>query len=88
MRLWFVTKRREFKQELKHLFDQGYYRFSIDGKQYKFTDSVQIDELSLGKTYKHTIDVLLDIFEPTDDEMPRLQESIEQSEELSDGLIK
>ena len=82
------NKKGEFKQELKHLFDQGYYRFSIDGKQYKFTDSVQIDELSLGKTYKHTIDVLLDIFEPTDDEMPRLQESIEQSEELSDGLIK
>lgn len=78
----------EFKQELLHLFEQGYYRFVIDKQEYKFKKSEEIEALGLKKTYKHTIDVLLDMFTVCEDEMPRLQESIERAEELSDGLIK
>jgi excinuclease ABC subunit A len=78
----------EFKSDLKHYFEQGFYRFEIDGKQYKFSDPKEIDDLKLGKTYKHTIDVLVDSLIAEDEERPRIQESVEKAEQLSGGLVK
>ncbi len=37
----------------------------------------EIKELKLKKTYKHTIDILVDAIEVTQDERSRLQEAVE-----------
>lgn len=78
----------EFKQNLKHLFEQGFYRFEIDGKPYKFANPEEIEALQLGKTYKHTIDVLIDALTPHEEERPRIQEAVEKAEQLAEGLVK
>src|SRR5579864_2941875 len=50
----------EFVKELIALFDKGYYRIIIDGNRYKFKSHDEIRSLKLKKSYKHTIDVIID----------------------------
>lgn len=78
----------EFKNKLLHFFKQGYYRFKIDGKMYKFSDEQEIQELKIAKTYKHDIDIIIDAITVEPDEKPRLQESVEQASKLTAGLVK
>jgi len=78
----------EFKNTLLYLFEQGYYRFIIDGKATKFADLEQIKNSDLKKTYKHSIDVLIDSFHVTQEELARLTESIEAAANLAKGLTK
>lgn len=78
----------EFKNTLLYLFEQGYYRFTIDGKLVKFADIEQINNTDLKKTYKHSIDVLIDSFKITHDELSRLTESIEAASGLAKGMTK
>lgn len=78
----------EFKHTLEHLFEQGFYRFVIDNKQYKFSSIDEIKALSLAKTYKHTIDALIDSVEVFEEEQARIQESIETASKLAHGLVK
>ncbi len=78
----------EFKNELRHFYNQGFYQAIIDGKSYSFASLEEIDDLSLGKTYKHSIDIIIDSFMPAADEQTRLQEAIEKAEECSGGFIK
>lgn len=81
-------KKGEFKQLLLQLYQQGYYRFTIDGKNYKFTSEDAIKDLMLAKTYKHTIDLLIDVIEVNNQERARLQEDVEKSFTLASGLCK
>ncbi len=81
-------KKGEFVHKLKELFAGGYYRFLIDGRRYKFKSKDEIDQLKLKKTFKHTIDVLLDQVDVSKDELPRLQEAIKVAFTLSDGVCK
>ena len=48
---------------LLHTFKKGFYRFAIDGKTYRFKSEDDIKNLKLGKTYKHSIDFLIDAIE-------------------------
>lgn len=81
-------KKGEFKQLLLQMYQQGYYRFTIDGHNYKFTSEDAIKDLKLAKTYKHTIDLLIDMVEVTHEERARLQEDVEKSFSLASGLCK
>jgi excinuclease ABC subunit A len=81
-------KRGEFKNELQGLFEKGFYRFSIDGKLRRFTDSKQITALRLAKRVPHTIDVILDRLQVHGDEQQRMQEGIEKAFSLARGLCK
>lgn len=83
-----IAKKGEFIQQLQELFTQGYYRFVIDGKKYRFTALDEIKSLKLGKTYKHSVDILLDVLEINNDERSRLQESVERSFALAHGFCK
>ncbi len=83
-----IAKKGEFIQQLQELFTQGYYRFNIDGKKYRFTNVEEIMGLKLGKTYKHSIDLLLDVLEVSSQERSRLQESVERSFSLAQGFCK
>ncbi|MGE0206504.1 MAG: excinuclease ABC subunit UvrA, partial [Candidatus Babeliales bacterium] len=81
-------KKGEFKNELLQLYKQGYYRFVIDGASYRFTAEDEIKNLDLAKTYKHTIDILIDMVDVAADESARLQEDIEKSFALANGMCK
>ncbi|MFH1644007.1 MAG: excinuclease ABC subunit UvrA [bacterium] len=81
-----IQKKGEFAVQLKKIFEDGFYRFLIDGKNYRFENLKQIEELDLFKTYKHDIYVLIDNFKIEKEEAARLQEAIEKAFKLSGGL--
>lgn len=81
-------KKGTFEKELHDLFAKGYYRFLIDGKQYRFRSEDEIKQLKLKKTFKHTIDILLDAIEINKDEQSRVQEGIEKAFNLTKGICK
>ena len=83
-----VQKKGEFIQELLQLFAQGFYRFSIDGKAYKFRSPEEIKDLKLKKTFKHDIDVLLDACTVSDETKFRLEEGVKKAFELSGSACK
>lgn len=83
-------KKGEFKNELADFLAKGFYRFIIDGKMHKISHVSEIEKLDLKKTYKHTIDVLLDniTIDQDDDCLARIQESVQKSFDFTDGLCK
>ncbi len=83
-----TEKKGEFVHELEALFNQGFYRFRIDGANYKFQSIDDIKALKLQKTYKHTIDLLIDSIEITKSERARLQEAIETAFKLAVGTCR
>ena len=84
-----IERKGEFVHELAEFFQQGFYRFVIDGKTYKFKTSDEIAQLKLKKTYKHTIDILIDSFTiDSSDSLARLQEGISRSFSLAEEMCK
>ena len=81
-----VQKKGEFVHELKRYFDNGYFRFIIDGKQYRFVNAKELETLDLEKRYKHTISIVLDKIRVTQEEITRLQEAIEKAFSINKGL--
>src|SRR5579863_2878195 len=78
----------EFVKELTSLFDKGYYRIIIDSELYKFRSHDEIKALKLKKSYKHTIDVIIDALEVNHEDSARLQEAVEKSFKLAAGTCK
>ncbi len=78
----------EFKEELKQWYQQGFYRFLINDRLYKFANIEEVEKIKLSKTSKHTIDILIDQVTVTTEEQSRIQESIEHSLMLAKGLVK
>ncbi len=83
-----VSKKGEFVQELLAYFKKGFYRFVIDGKNYRFKSEDEIKHLKLGKTYKHSIDLLIDAIEVSDQEKSRLNEAVETAGKFTQGMCK
>jgi excinuclease ABC subunit A len=81
-----VHKKGEFVALLMHHYQQGFYRFRIDGTVHRFKSVDQIKDLKLAKTYKHSIDILIDMVEVSVQERPRLVESIEKAFALANGI--
>jgi excinuclease ABC subunit A len=83
-------KKGEFKSELAEFLGKGFYRFIIDGKMHKIAHVSDIEKLDLKKTYKHTIDVLVDslTIDQDDDCLARVQEAVQKSFDFTDGLCK
>ncbi len=87
-------KKGEFKDLLENLLSKGYRNVKVDGELIELGKK----EIKLAKTYKHTIDVLVDTIEIKGEELndpvykanlkSRLTNSLEQSLGLSDGLVK
>ncbi len=80
----------EFQKELVDWMAKGYYRFVIDGIMHKLHHVTEIENLGLKKTYKHSIDVILDriTIDSQNDTLARVQESVQKSFDLADGLCK
>ncbi len=83
-----IAKKGEFINELSVLFKKGFYRFAIDGKIYRFKSEDEIKQLKLGKTYKHSIDLLIDAIEVKAEEKARLTEALETADKLAQGTCK
>jgi len=83
-----VQKKGEFVQLLLGLYNNGYYRFLIDGKRYRFKSEEEVKQLKLAKTYKHSIDLLIDHLQIEEQESNRLQEDIEKAFSLAGGMSK
>lgn len=81
-------KKGEFAQELLQLFCQGFYRLRIDGVLHRFKSEAEIKALSIKKTYKHTIEVMIDQLDVHEDEQARLLEAIERSFKIAHGMVK
>jgi excinuclease ABC subunit A len=81
-----IEKKGEFKNELMRLFERGFYRFIIDGTDYRFRDAKEIEAVTLTKTHKHNISVLMDKIEVLKDDATRLQEAIEKAFGVNNGL--
>lgn len=86
-----VNQRKgEFKVELAEFLAKGFYRFVIDGKLHKISHVTDIEKLDIKKSYKHTIDVLLDsiTIDQDADCLARIQEAVQKSFDFADGLCK
>ena len=83
-----IEKKGEFIHELERLFEAGHYRFRIDGQNCKFKSLADIKALKLKKTYKHTIDILLDVLDVIPDECARVQEAVETAFKLTGGTCR
>lgn len=83
-----IEKKGEFIHELERLFNGGFYRFRIDGTSHKFSSIDEIKKLKLQKTYKHSIDLIIDAIHIERSERSRLQESIETAFKLAGGMVK
>jgi excinuclease ABC subunit A len=81
-------RKGEFAQLLQELFQAGYYHMIIDGERHRFRSIDDIANLDLKKTYKHTIDVIVDMVEVVPDEIPRLLEAVEKACVLGDDMCK
>lgn len=83
-----IERKGEFFHELAKLFKEGYYRFIVDGESYRFSSEDDIKKLKLQKTYKHSIDLLIDTVEVSYEEKARLVEAIEKATKMASGLVK
>jgi excinuclease ABC subunit A len=81
-------KKGEFVTVLTDLLRQGFYRFIIDGQRYKFASEEDIKNLKLIKTYKHSIEVLIDSVTVEKGERSRINEAVERSFKLAQGTCK
>lgn len=81
-------KKGEFIHEISNLFTAGFYQFVIDGQRHKFKSEADIKALALKKTYKHTIDLLIDSGEVTLHDRARIQEAIERAFQYGNGTCK
>ncbi|MFT4246338.1 MAG: excinuclease ABC subunit UvrA [Micrococcaceae bacterium] len=75
-------RKGEFADLLTELSKKGYSRALIDGKRVELTDPPK-----LAKTYKHTIEVIVDRLVAKGDYERRLTGSIETALELADGRV-
>lgn len=83
-----IEKKGEFVKELQDLMAAGFYRFRIDGEHYKFKSADEIAALKLKKTFKHSIDLLIDAIEVAPTERARLQEAVEIAFKHANGACK
>jgi excinuclease ABC subunit A len=83
-----VERKGEFVNDLERLFAQGFYRFRIDGAMYKFQSNTEIQALKLQKTYKHSIDLLIDAIEVKKEEQSRVHEAIETAFKIAGGNVR
>lgn len=81
-------KKGEFVHELTKLFEAGFYRFVIDGQSYKFRSVADVKALNLKKTYKHTIDLLVDQCEVRREDRARIAEAVERAFQYGSGACK
>lgn len=75
-------KKGEHKKELENIKREGFVRIRVDGELRESSEDIQ-----LAKTYKHTIEVVVDRIIVKEGSEQRLSDSVETALKLSDGLV-
>jgi excinuclease ABC subunit A len=75
-------KKGEFKTEFEKAKKAGFIRVRVDGNYFELSETIKLD-----KNKKHNIEIAVDRLVSKEGIKPRLAESIETAEKLSDGLI-
>lgn len=75
-------KKGEHKKELESIKKEGYVRVRIDGEMRETSEDIE-----LAKTFKHTIEVVIDRIVVKEGSQQRLSDSVETALKLSDGLV-
>jgi len=78
-------RKGEYLAMLDEMYKRGYSEAIVDGKRYRLDD---FKELKLEKYKKHSIDIIVDKLEVSDENLSRLFEGVEKSLRLSEGLVK
>ncbi|KAF2956491.1 excinuclease ABC subunit UvrA [Marinitoga sp. 38H-ov] len=76
-------KKGEFKKEIEQMKKNGYKRVEIDGEIFDLEDIT-----SLKKSYRHTINLLIDRLKLKKENFERLYEAVELSLRESDGFVE
>lgn len=76
-------KKGEFKKELEQMKKNGYKRIEIDGEIYDLDEPI-----TLKKSYRHTINLLIDRLKLKKENFERLYEAIELSLKESEGFVE
>lgn len=83
-----IEKKGEFFNDLVKFFEERFFRFRIDGQRLRFNSTDEIKALKLQKTYKHTIDILIDQLEVCEEEFARLSEAVEKAFAKANGTCR
>jgi excinuclease ABC subunit A len=75
-------KKGEHQKELEKAKKAGFVRVRVDGNYYELSEEIKIT-----KNQKHNIEIAVDRLVSKEGIKPRLAESVETAEKLSDGLI-
>jgi len=79
---------RDQKGAFEELFDDlvsdGYTRVEVDGERYDLT----VDRPELDENYDHTVDVVVDRVQISEDARSRITDSVETALEEADGVLK
>lgn len=78
----------EFVRQLSALFEQGFMRFIINGAMHKFRSIEDVKKVTLQKTKKHTIDLVIDRCLISQKDATRVQEAVEKASAQAGGLCK
>jgi excinuclease ABC subunit A len=78
-------RKGEYLAMLEEMYKRGYSEALVDGERYRLDD---FKELKLEKHKKHSIDIVVDKIEISDENLSRLFEAVEKSLRLSEGLVK
>ena len=78
-------RKGEYLAMLDDMYKRGFSQAIIDGQRYRLDD---FKELKLEKYKKHSIDIIVDKIEISDENLSRLFEAVEKALRLSEGLVK
>ena len=76
------SQKGSFQKLLEDLRAKGYARVQIDGQQYDLMEDIVLD-----KNLKHNIDVVIDRLKLKEENISRLNQSVESATKLSNGLV-
>ena len=77
------AKKGEHREVIERLRRDGFRHFIVDGVEVRGAQS----EIRLAKNKQHTVEVVVDSFDVSADEVARLSEGVELARRLSDGLV-
>ena len=78
-------RKGEYLAMLDEMYKRGYSEAIVDGQRYRLED---FKAVKLEKYKKHSIDIIVDKIEISDENLSRLFEAVEKSLRLSEGLVK
>lgn len=78
-------RKGEYLALLDDMWKRGYSEAIVDGKQYRLEN---FKDIKLGRYNKHSIDIIVDRIDISDENLSRIFEGVEKALKLSGGIVK